>query len=202
MSVVAIGGDRPAGRHAGRRLRLALLLAASAAGAALSVVILRESGNLRTFEAWLSGHIVPSLTGIPSGPVPRAPIVWFAEEPHQYRGMFVSPECAVDTLIIPFVLGTTWVAWHQARLVRPLAALAIAICLLFGMNQIRLLVIIVLTVHWGYGTGFYWGHTFTGSLITLFGCAFIFFVYVLVGVRRRRFPRARHRRSQVSHPPI
>lgn len=165
-----------------------LLLAACAASLALSAAVLRESVAVRNFEAWLSGHLAGLITGIPAGAVPHAPIVWFADGPHRYMGLFVSSECTVDTLIVPFILGTAWMAWHQARLVPPLAALAIATSLLIGMNQCRLLTIIVFTEHWGYKSGFYWGHTFTGSLITVFGVCLIFFVYVLIGVRRRRSP--------------
>ncbi|MBO0807012.1 MAG: archaeosortase/exosortase family protein [Actinobacteria bacterium] len=202
MSTVVLAGEGRAARRAARRPRLVLLLVAGAASLALSAVVLRESVALRTFEAWLSGRIVSPLTGIPAGAVPRAPIVWFANGPHRYLGMFVSSECTVDPLIVPFTMGTTWVAWRQSRVVRPLAALAVATCLLLGMNQFRLLIIILLTQRWGYRSGFYWGHTFTGSLITVFGVAFTFFVYALIGTRRKRSRPRRRRGSHVIRPTV
>lgn len=194
MSGIAAGDGGSVRGPAARCLLFALLLTCIAASLALSALVLRESMVLRTFEAWLSGNIVPSLTGIKSGPVPRSPIVWFANGPHRYLAMFVSSECTVDPLIVPFLMGTVCVAWRQAAVVRPLIALAIAIALLLSMNQLRLLVIIVLTVRFGEQAGFYWGHTFTGSLITIFGVAFTFLTYVLIVVWWKRHPR--HRRSR------
>lgn len=174
------------------------MLAAVAAGAAVSALVLRESAAVRVFEAWLSGAVIPALTGLRSGAVPHAPIVWFATGPHRYLGMFVSSECTVDPLVVPFIVGTAVLAWWQRALARPLSALAVAVGLLAGMNQLRLLVIIVLTARLGARTGFYWGHAFTGSLIVIFGVILTFLVYVLIAVRRKR-PR-RHRRGHGNQP--
>jgi exosortase/archaeosortase family protein len=161
-----------------------LALVATAAGAALSATVLKEAMAVRDFEAWLSGHVVPPLTGIDAGSYVNSPVVWFADGPHRYMGLSITPDCTVDALIVPFAAVTAWVAWRQVRLMRPLFGLAVAVGLLFGMNQLRLLLIVVLTVRFGYANGFYWGHTLIGSLITVFGVVLIFVVYALITVRR------------------
>lgn len=192
------GYNGAVGERAARCRRAGLMLAAVAAGAALSALVLRESAAVRVFEAWLSGAVIPALTGLRSGAVPHAPIVWFATGPRRYLGLFISSECTVDPLVVPFIVATAVVAWWQGAVVRPLSALALAAGLLLGMNQLRLLVIIVLTARLGPRTGFYWGHGFTGSLIAIFGAILTFFVYVLIAVRRKR--PGRHRQGHRNQP--
>jgi exosortase/archaeosortase family protein len=180
------GGSHRAGRTEGAGgWRLVLGLVASAAGAALSVTVLKEAMSVRDFEAWLSGHVVRLLTGIEAGSFVNSPVVWFADGPHRYMGLFISPDCTIDALIVPFTAVTAWVVWRQVRLMRPLIGLAVAVGLLFGMNQLRLLLVVVLTVRFGYVNGFYWGHTLIGSLVTVFGIVLIFVVYALIVVRRK-----------------
>jgi exosortase/archaeosortase family protein len=156
-----------------RVLVCAVVLAASA-------VVLRGAMSMRNFEAWLSGHVISALARIKAGSGVNSPIVWFADGPHRYMGLFISGECTVDALIVPFMVSSAWVIWRQARVLRPVLGLVIAVGLLLGMNQFRLLLIVVFTVHLGYGSGFYWGHTIIGSLITVFGLVLVFLIYVLV----------------------
>jgi exosortase/archaeosortase family protein len=199
MSAAALpGGGRPGdigatGRHGGahrtRRTKgaqLTLGLVAGVVGVALSAGLLKEAGPVRHFEAWLSGHVVPLLTGINAGSYVNAPVVWFSTGPHRYMGLLITPDCTIDELIIPFMLVTAWMVWRQVRVLRPLIGLAVAVCLLVGMNQFRLLLIVLLTVHYGSVNGFYWGHTLIGSMVTIFGFVLIFVVYVLIVVRRKR----------------
>lgn len=193
MSAAALpGGVGAAGRHGGahrtrrtKGTRLALGLVAFTAAAALSAVLLKEAMAVRHFEAWLSGHVVPLLTGVNAGSFVNAPVVWFATGPHRYMGLLITPDCTIDELIIPFAVVTAWMVWRQFRVLRPLLGLAIATCLLVAMNQFRLLLIVLLTVHYGSVNGFYWGHTLVGSMITVFGFVLIFIAYVLIVVRRK-----------------
>jgi len=158
-----------------------------AAGAsALSAIVLKEAMGVRDFEAWLSGHVVPLLTGINAGYLGHSPVVWFDTGRNRYMGLLITPDCTVDALIVPFLAVTAWVMWRRVRLLRPLAGLGVAVALLFAVNQFRLLLIVLLTVHFGYVNGFYWGHTLIGSLITVFGAVLIFVVYALIAVRTKR----------------
>jgi exosortase/archaeosortase family protein len=178
-----------------RRLRVAFAVAVIAGSSALSAFVLREAFALRTFEAWLSGHLVPLVTGISAGSSRGAPVIWFENSPGKYLGLLVSADCTVDALIVPFVLATAWSVWRQGRLAWPLFSLAITVGLLLLLNQVRLLVIIVLTSRYGYNSGFYWGHTLLGSQITIFGTVLIFLAYVLIGARRGRCGRAEGNQS-------
>jgi exosortase/archaeosortase family protein len=187
VSAIALSADGPADpgpSPAAGRPPAALRLATVATGLALSVAVVRESLGVRVFEAWLSGHLVPLVTGIRAGAYHASPELWFALGRGRYLGLQVSPECTIDELIVPFILGTTWTIWHRGRLRRPLAALVVAIAMLLAVNQARLLGIVMLTEHFGPKSGFYWGHTFLGSLVTIFGVVLTFFVYVLMSARR------------------
>jgi exosortase/archaeosortase family protein len=185
------GPDRPQRAEASRGERIALAVMAALAAASISAIVLKEAPAVRVFEARLSGHVVPLFTGISAGSTAGTPIVWFAAGSHRYLGLFITSECTVDALIIPFTAVTAWVAWNRVRILRPLFGLAVAVILLFAMNQLRLLTIVLLTVHFGYTNGFYLGHTLIGSLITVFGFVLIFVVYALIAIRRRSSRRRR-----------
>jgi exosortase/archaeosortase family protein len=190
-------GDRPDSGHrtrpaeASRGETIALGLMAAAAAAAISAIVLKEAMPVRIFEAWVSGRILPLATGISAGSTVGAPIVWFADGPHRYMGLLITADCTIDTLIVPFTAVTAWVAWHRVRLMRPLTGLAVAVGLLFAVNQLRLLLIVVLTVRYGLTDGFYWGHTLIGSLMTVFGVVLIFAIYALIALRRKSRPSPR-----------
>jgi exosortase/archaeosortase family protein len=98
------------------------------------------------------------------------------------------------------VLVTAWSIWRQGILIRPLISLAVTIGLLLALNQVRLLVIIILTRRYGYTSGFYWGHTLLGSQITFFGTVLIFLVYIFIGIRRGRSRRSEKPSSQPTAP--
>jgi exosortase/archaeosortase family protein len=177
------GGSRRTLGARGEQLLLGLMMAAGSA--ALSVIVLKEAPAVRDFEAWLSGHVVPLLTGINAGSYVNSPVIWFAASPGRYMGLIITPDCTVDALIVPFTAVTAWVIWRQVRFTRPLLGLALAVGLMLVMNQFRLLLIVALTVHFGYVNGFYWGHTMIGSLVTVFGVVLIFVAYALIVVRRK-----------------
>jgi len=151
----------------------------------LSAALVREITSIRIVEAWLSGHVIRAALAVRAGAVPGAPIVWFAAGHNRFLGLLITPDCTVATLIIPFVLCTGWVVWHQVRLVRPLAALSVAVALLLAINQLRLLLITWLIFRLGYSSGFYWGHTMIGSLITVFGVVLVFLVYAPLATRKK-----------------
>jgi exosortase/archaeosortase family protein len=179
----AQAGSRWALGARGEQLLLGLMMAAGSA--ALSAIVLKEATAVRYFEAWLCGHVVPLLTGIDAGGYVNSPIIWFAIGPRRYMGMLITPDCTIDALIVPFTVVTAWVIWRQIRFIRPLLGLALAVGLLFVMNQFRLLLIVAITVHFGYKNGFYWGHTLIGSIVTVSGVVLIFVAYALVVVRRK-----------------
>jgi len=207
VSSAALGGDaaapmprRAACRHRRRPAstvrtgglalaRLAVCLG-SIATAALAI---KENIQFRIFEAWLAGHLMPVIGSVRAGWVPGAPIIWFAAGPHRYLGLLVTPECTVAILMAPFLLCTAWNIWRQPGIVRPLFALAVSVALLTLVNQLRLMTIAWLVRGMGISSGFYWGHTLVGSLITVFGVVLVFLCYavLLAAGRKSRIRRIR-----------
>ena len=189
---------RQPNRHASRRtgrstgiVRAGTLTVARLAVCLGSIVLaalaLKENFQFRIFEAWLAGHLLPLISSTRAGSVPGAPIIWFAAGPHRYLGLLVTPECTVAILMAPFLLVTAWNIWRQPGVVRPVFALTVALALLILVNQVRLMTIAWLVRGMGIGSGFYWGHTLVGSLITVFGVALVFLCYaVLLAAGRRR----------------
>src|SRR5258708_10027707 len=167
--------------HASHR---ALRIAGSVLAVGMSAAVIRENISFRVFEAWLAGHVIPLATAIRAGSVPGAPIIWFADGPHLYRALLITPDCTVATLMVPFLLVTGWTIWHQARLARPVTAFVLAVSLLIAVNQLRLLAITWLILLMGFSSGFYWGHTMVGSLITVFGMVGVFFASAMAAAQR------------------
>lgn len=153
---------------------------------ALAAVAIKESMRVRIFEAWLAGHILPTIGSIHAGAVPDAPIVWFAATSHRYLGLLVTNDCTVAFLMVPFLLCTAWNIWRQPGVARPPLALALALALLLGVNQVRIMTIAWLVRGLGISSGFYWGHTLVGSMITIFGVVLIFIFYILFLTAGRR----------------
>jgi exosortase/archaeosortase family protein len=112
--------------------------------------------------------------------------IWFVAGKHTVVGLQITPECTVALLTVPFLLATAGLAWVRPRLAWPVAALVLAVALLLAMNQLRLLVIAVLVQQMGLSSGFYWGHTMIGSIITIGGLAVILGAFAMVAVRTGR----------------
>jgi exosortase/archaeosortase family protein len=203
VSAAALGGDaaaplprRAADRHRRRRSQASVLRTGTLALARLVVCLgsialaagaIKENVQFRIFEAWLAGHVMPLVSQFRAGAVPGAPIVWFAAGPHRYLALLVTPECTVAILMAPFLLCTAWNIWRQPGIVRPLLALGVAVTLLTLVNQLRLLTIACLVRDMGIGSGFYWGHTLIGSLVTVFGVVLVFLCYaVLLAAGRKK----------------
>lgn len=196
MSAAALGGEaatpvarRAFGRNRRRRHQVSVVrsgtltvarLVVCLGSLALAAAAIKENFQFRTFEAWLAGHLIPLVSQIRAGAVPGAPIIWFAAGPHRYLGLLVTPECTVAILMAPFLLCTAWNIWRQPGIVRPLSALGVALALLTLVNQLRLLTIAWLVRDMGIGSGFYWGHTLIGSLVTVFGAVLVFVCYVVL----------------------
>jgi exosortase/archaeosortase family protein len=196
VSAAALGGNaaapvprRAVYRHRRRRRQASVVrsgtliiarLVVCLGSIALAAGAIKENLQFRIFEARLAGHLLPLVTRVRAGAVPGAPIVWFAAGPHRYLGLLVTPECTVAILMAPFLLCTAWNIWRQPGIIRPLFALAAAVAMLILVNQLRLATITWLVRGMGIGSGFYWGHTLIGSLVTVFGTVLVFICYVLL----------------------
>jgi exosortase/archaeosortase family protein len=158
----------------------------SLALAGLAALALHENGQIRVFEAWLASHVIPVGAGVRSGHQPGQPIVWFAANSPRWIGLDITPECTVGLLMIPFIAASALLVWQRVAIIRPVMGLAVALVMLITVNQLRLLDIVWFVHAMGFGTGFYWGHTLVGSLITILGLASSLAMFLVVTVRRRK----------------
>jgi exosortase/archaeosortase family protein len=191
----------PAGRPASRRSRervrrparpperrslpaKAVRLAASAGLALAAYVVVLENERIRDFEAWLSGHIITIAAGLNAGHGTAPPTVWFPTKTAEI-GLVITPECTAALLAVPFIGASALLVWQRVPLARPLIGLGIALVSLIMVNQVRLLGIVLFVKAMGFSTGFYWGHTLVGSIITIMGLAGSLAMFAMVAVRRR-----------------
>src|SRR5580692_1528738 len=185
---------RGAGHAAPRGRQLArpgtARLSACLSCVAMAVAAVAEDGPIRGLEAWLAGHVIGLLALTTAGSAPRAAVFWFTARQHVQVGMEITPECTVAFLFIPFLLATAWLVWLRPSARAPLTALGTATALLVLLNQMRFLTIAWLVRSMGFSSGFYWGHTWLGSLITVLGLALILGIYSVIAIGRAR-PRRR-----------
>jgi exosortase/archaeosortase family protein len=167
----------------------AVRLMACLACVVLAGAAIKESPRIRGFEATMAGHLIGFATGAQAGSVPAAAVFWFTDSPHSVIGMQITPQCTVALLLVPFLLATACLVWLRPRALPPVAALLTTGLLLLAMNQFRFLTIAWLVREMGFTSGFYWGHTWIGSLITIFGLTMTLAVYAVMvsrGNARRR----------------
>ncbi len=113
--------------------------------------------------------------------------VWFAMKT-THIGLVITPECTVALLMIPFLFATALLIWYRAQTGWPLLALAVAMCLLVAVNQLRLLSIVWFVQGMGFQSGF-WGHTLVGSMMTIAGLGGTLAIFVYLAVCRGRVAR-------------
>ena len=161
-------------------------LVACAGLCGLAGLVYRNIFEIRVFEAWLSSRIVAKVTSLPTGYWHSSAGMWFAPTPWDQVGLVITPECTVALLVIPFLLITAVTVWLRTPLRWPLTALVAATVFLVTINQLRLLTVVWFIRAMGDQSGFYWGHTLVGSLITIAGIAISLAVYTLIFSRRGR----------------
>jgi exosortase/archaeosortase family protein len=151
---------------------------------ATAYVVVRDNVQIRDFEAWLSGHIITLAAGLHAGPTYGTPTVWFPT-PHAEIGLVITPECTAALLMVPFIAASALLVWQRVALARPIIGLAVAAVSLIMVNQIRLLGILWFVKAMGFSSGFYWGHTLVGSIITIMGLASSLAMFAMLAVRRK-----------------
>jgi hypothetical protein len=175
--------------------RIAYRIIAVGLLAVVPFVYLQEQRG-RDLEAWLASRLFAFFgqrTGYYGGSLSMA---WFSVSNQLRVGLIVTSECTIALLIIPFLIATAALIWQQLMLVRPLAGLGVAVVMLFAMNQIRLLQILGFVKKMGLNSGFYWGHTMVGSIITVVGLAVTLLAFAMIAVRWRESGTSPRRRSR------
>ncbi|MEC3980068.1 archaeosortase/exosortase family protein [Amycolatopsis sp. H20-H5] len=104
-------------------------------------------------------------------------------------GLVLTPECTSALLIVPLVVVASAMVALRPRIARRVVvSLLIASAVLIIVNQLRLLLLVALVQWLGTDTGYSWGHTMLGSLVSVTGgaCAIVLFVW---GAAREGHPR-------------
>jgi len=159
-------------------------LATSAGLGATAYLVVRENMTIREFEAWLSGHVITIAAGLHAGHGTNTPIVWFPTKTAEI-GLVITPECTAALLMVPFIAASALLVWQRVPLARPIAGLLVAVASLIMVNQLRLLGIVWFVKAMGFSSGFYWGHTLVGSIITIVGLASSLALFAMLAVRRK-----------------
>jgi exosortase/archaeosortase family protein len=181
-------GSSPADNKTRRTLSAKTIrLATSLALCGIACLVVRENVRIRDFEAWLSGHIITIAAGLNGGHSFGTPTVWFPTK-HAEIGLVITPECTASLLMVPFIAASALLVWQRVPLARPLVGLAVAVVSLIMVNQIRLLGIVWFVKAMGFSSGFYWGHTLVGSIVTIVGLASSLAMFAMLAIRRKEKP--------------
>jgi exosortase/archaeosortase family protein len=155
-----------------------------------AVLLLLSEGWYRGVEAALAGRALSGLLGFPvmiSRPLRTVFFAFDGTGPAHMLGLQVTLGCSSDLLLAPVLLftGVLLLFGHSSAL-RLLLAASIAAAVVVLVNTLRLVLIAVLVDWWGVETGFGWGHTLFGSVLTLAGMAVALGVFVVAVGRERR----------------
>jgi exosortase/archaeosortase family protein len=150
-----------------------------------AVVVAHDNMKVRAFEVWLASKVIATGAHVPTSPVPSAATVWFAIKT-THIGLIITPQCTIALLMVPFLVATALIVWFRRRVGLPLAGLVVAVGLLVAVNQLRLLGIVWFVQAMGFQSGFYWGHTLVGSMITILGLASSLASFAYLAVCRGR----------------
>jgi exosortase/archaeosortase family protein len=182
-------GHRRAQAEATAARRSVSRLPVSAALGFLAYLAVRENVRIRGFEAWLASHVIAVGAHVQTGDDAGFQAVWFLAKRTQRVGLIITPECTVGLLMVPFLIAGALLVWQRVPLRWPLTGLVVALGMLIMVNQIRLLTIVWFVKGMGFSSGFYWGHTMAGSIITIVGLATSLAVFAMLAVRRRNSAR-------------
>ncbi|NUT94292.1 MAG: exosortase P [Saccharothrix sp.] len=155
--------------------------------AAAGLVLLHRA--YRTAEIALSGLVLNALGGVlGSGDgvvvVAARQTVYFGLGSDTPLGLRMTPECTSAFLVLPLLLvGAVMIALRPRITRKVLTALAVATAAVVVVNQLRVLTLVGLVEALGVDTGYYWGHTLLGSMVSVFGGAAALVAFVRLATR-------------------
>ncbi|GHE77103.1 exosortase/archaeosortase family protein [Amycolatopsis deserti] len=154
--------------------------------AVVGVLVLCERAY-RTLEVEVTGGIL-RLIGDDGVYVAGArQTVYFGLGGDKPLGLQMTPECSSLFLLVPLVLLTAVLGYlRPANTRRLLVSLLVFALVVAAVNQLRMLLIVGLVDWFGVSTGYYWGHTLMGSLVSVIGGAIALVLFVWIGLRRGR----------------
>lgn len=155
-----------------------------------AVLLLLSEGWYRGVEAALAGRALSGLLGFPvmiSRPLRTVFFAFHGTGPAHMLGLQITLGCSSDLLLAPVLLFTgLLLLFGRSSGPRVLLAASVAAAVVVLVNTLRLVLIALLVDWWGVETGFGWGHTLFGSVLTLVGMAVALGVFVVAVGRERR----------------
>ncbi|MFJ6676025.1 exosortase P [Actinosynnema sp. NPDC091369] len=166
-----------------RTERLNRVVVVALMAAAVGLVVAHHA--YRTGEVLLSGVLVDALSSDGVEVVAARQTVYFGLGSDSPLGLRMTPECTSAFLVVPLLaVGAVMIALRPRITRRVLVALAVAGCAVVVVNQVRVLTLVGLVRWLGVDTGYYWGHTLLGSMVSVFGGAAALVAFVWLATRR------------------
>lgn len=158
-------------------------LAAVLVLAAISLIVWQRA--YRTVEMILAGGLIRLFTSDGVYVATQRQTVYFGLGGDTPFGLRMSPECTSAFLLLPLLLvGAVMIALRPRIARRVLFALAVAGVAVVVVNQFRVLTLVGLVKWLGVDTGYYWGHTLLGSMVSVFGGAAALVAFAWLATRR------------------
>jgi exosortase/archaeosortase family protein len=164
--------------------RRTLRYAVGGSACASAIVLLANQGWYRGAEAAMAGAAVSRWLGYPVIVARGQQTMFFAFHGTgiaHMLGLQVTLGCSSALLLMPVLLVTgLLLCVGQTPATRILLAALLAAGIVVCVNVLRLVLIALLVDWWGAATGFGWGHTLFGSVLTLAGMSAALAAFVLV----------------------
>jgi exosortase/archaeosortase family protein len=151
-------------------------------GASIGLVFAHQA--YRTAEITLSGALLRVFTSDGVHVAAERQTVYFGLGSDTPLGLRMTPECTSAFLVLPLlVVGAVMIALRPRIRRRVLFALGVATVAVVVVNQFRVLTLVGLVRWLGVDTGYYWGHTLLGSMVSVFGGAAALVAFVWLATR-------------------
>ena len=165
-----------------RTERLYRVIVVALLTAAVGLVVAHRA--YRTAEIQLSGLLLDALSSDGVEVVASRQTVYFGLGSDTPLGLRMTPECTSAFLVAPLLaVGAVMIALRPRITRRVLFALAVAGVAVVVVNQVRVLTLVGLVEWLGVDTGYYWGHTLLGSVVSVFGGAAALVAFVWLATR-------------------
>jgi exosortase/archaeosortase family protein len=139
----------------------------------------------RSAEIWVAGQLARLFTSGGVAIDAANQTYYFNIDTPQTVGLTMTPECTSAFLILPLFLAATALCLLRSSLTgKVLVALIVSVTVVIAVNQLRLLSMIWLMDIFGNQTGYYWGHTLLGSIVSIIGGAGALVLFVILALRK------------------
>ncbi|PRY35227.1 exosortase P [Umezawaea tangerina] len=171
--------DSPAARRTDLPSRVVVV---ALLGVAAALVFANRA--YRDAEISVSGLLLGAVDPDGVAVVAERQTVYFGLHSGTPLGLRMTPECTSAFLVLPLlVIGAVMVALRPRVARRVLLAVGVAAVAVVVVNQVRVLALAGLVEWLGTDTGYYWGHTLLGSMVSVLGGAAALVLFARLATR-------------------